>query len=92
MKRCVTVGLPGLVPALLLARLVLAEPAPPPAPDRGPAFQDRAGLHTLHETTSTDGVTWAAPSPVLLNHVYLARQTVIAFVPAARPPGTLRRP
>jgi predicted GH43/DUF377 family glycosyl hydrolase len=28
------------------------------------------GLHTLHETTSADGIRWAQPSPPLLDHVY----------------------
>jgi len=30
----------------------------------------KTGLHTLHETSSTDGIRWADPSPVLLEHVY----------------------
>jgi predicted GH43/DUF377 family glycosyl hydrolase len=30
----------------------------------------KGGLHTLHETTSTDGVKWDDPSPVLLENVY----------------------
>src|SRR5262245_61578333 len=30
----------------------------------------KGGLHTLHETTSADGVAWAPPSPPLLDHVY----------------------
>ena len=28
------------------------------------------GLHTLHEATSIDGITWSAPSEPLLEHVY----------------------
>ena len=30
----------------------------------------KGGLHTLHETTSSDGIHWAKPSPVLLENVY----------------------
>jgi predicted GH43/DUF377 family glycosyl hydrolase len=30
----------------------------------------KGGLHTLHETTSADGVRWAEPSQPLLDHVY----------------------
>jgi predicted GH43/DUF377 family glycosyl hydrolase len=30
----------------------------------------KGGLHTLHETTSADGIHWAQPSPPLLDHVY----------------------
>jgi predicted GH43/DUF377 family glycosyl hydrolase len=30
----------------------------------------KSGLHTLHETTSTDGIKWDDPSPVLLENVY----------------------
>ncbi|MCI0357489.1 MAG: hypothetical protein L0211_03265 [Planctomycetaceae bacterium] len=30
----------------------------------------KGGLHTLHETTSADGIDWAKPSPPLLDHVY----------------------
>ncbi len=30
----------------------------------------KGGLHTLHETTSSDGVHWQPPSPVLLENVY----------------------
>jgi predicted GH43/DUF377 family glycosyl hydrolase len=30
----------------------------------------KTGLHTLHETTSADGIHWDEPSPVLLEHVY----------------------
>ena len=33
-------------------------------------FQDKSGLHTLHQTSSEDGVTWSVPSKALLNHVY----------------------
>lgn len=33
-------------------------------------FKDPSGLHTLHEATSTDGVTWSAPSPAQLENVY----------------------
>ncbi len=33
-------------------------------------FQDKSGLHTLHEATSDDGITWSAPSAALLEHVY----------------------
>ena len=28
------------------------------------------GLHTLHETTSLDGLTWACASEALLDHAY----------------------
>ena len=31
---------------------------------------DVSDQHTLHETTSTDGITWSEPSPVLLDGVY----------------------
>ncbi len=30
----------------------------------------KGGLHTLHETTSADGIHWAEPSPALLDHAY----------------------
>jgi hypothetical protein len=30
----------------------------------------KGGVHTLHEATSTDGLTWSEPSPVLLENVY----------------------
>ncbi|MEX0678720.1 MAG: hypothetical protein WD063_16700, partial [Pirellulales bacterium] len=30
----------------------------------------KTGLHTLHESTSADGIHWAKPSGVLLEHVY----------------------
>jgi predicted GH43/DUF377 family glycosyl hydrolase len=30
----------------------------------------KGGLHTLHETTSADGIQWDDPSPVLLENVY----------------------
>ncbi|MGD9719639.1 MAG: hypothetical protein AB7O59_00295 [Pirellulales bacterium] len=30
----------------------------------------KTGLHALHETTSSDGIAWVAPSPPLLDHVY----------------------
>lgn len=30
----------------------------------------QGGLHTLHETTSEDGIHWQPPSPVLLENVY----------------------
>lgn len=33
-------------------------------------FQDPTGLHQLHETSSKDGIHWAAPSPAELKHVY----------------------
>jgi len=33
-------------------------------------FHDRTGLHTLHESTSVDGIHWAPPSPALLKGVY----------------------
>lgn len=33
-------------------------------------FKDGNGLHTLHEASSADGVTWTEPSPVLLPDVY----------------------
>ena len=34
------------------------------------AFQDKTGLHTLHEATSDDGITWSQPSGPLMEHVY----------------------
>lgn len=34
------------------------------------AFQDKSGLHTLHEATSEDGIEWSEPSGPLLKHVY----------------------
>ncbi|MEX2579951.1 MAG: acetylxylan esterase [Verrucomicrobiales bacterium] len=34
------------------------------------SFTDASGLHTLHETSSSDGIHWAEPSPVLLKDVY----------------------
>lgn len=34
------------------------------------AFQDKSGVHTLHEATSVDGLTWSEPSDALLKHVY----------------------
>ena len=30
----------------------------------------RSGLHTLHETTSADGIHWSEPSAPLLENVY----------------------
>jgi len=33
-------------------------------------FHDRTGLHTLHESTSEDGIHWSNPSPALLRGVY----------------------
>jgi len=33
-------------------------------------FQDKPGLHTLHETTSPDGLDWSPPSDAQLKHVY----------------------
>jgi len=30
----------------------------------------KGGLHTLHESSSSDGIHWASPSPVLLENVY----------------------
>ena len=33
-------------------------------------FQDKSGLHTLHDATSEDGVSWTAPSKALLEGVY----------------------
>lgn len=33
-------------------------------------FQVEHGLHTLHETTSDDGIHWSEPSPVQLENVY----------------------
>jgi predicted GH43/DUF377 family glycosyl hydrolase len=33
-------------------------------------FQDQSGLHTLHEATSTDGITWSEPSPAEIKHCY----------------------
>jgi hypothetical protein len=33
-------------------------------------FSDKTGLHTLHETTSEDGIRWSEPSAALLQHVY----------------------
>jgi len=33
-------------------------------------FRGESKLHTLHETTSDDGLTWSEPSQPLLDHVY----------------------
>ncbi len=33
-------------------------------------FTDKSGLHTLHESTSSDGIRWSAPSTPQLEHVY----------------------
>jgi predicted GH43/DUF377 family glycosyl hydrolase len=33
-------------------------------------FHDTTGLHTLHESTSDDGIHWSPPSPVQLKGVY----------------------
>jgi len=33
-------------------------------------FEGDTGLHTLHDTTSADGVSWASPSEPLLKNVY----------------------
>lgn len=33
-------------------------------------FTDKSGLHTLHETASTDGRSWSKPSGALLENVY----------------------
>jgi predicted GH43/DUF377 family glycosyl hydrolase len=42
-------------------------------------FHDKSGQHTLHETTSDDGLRWAAPSKALLKGVYAP--TVIKIGP-----------
>ena len=34
------------------------------------SFQDKSGLHTLHEANSEDGLTWSQPSKPLMKHVY----------------------
>lgn len=34
------------------------------------SFLDKSGLHTLHESTSDDGVRWSPPSVPLIKHVY----------------------
>lgn len=34
------------------------------------AMLGKSSLHTLHETTSADGIQWAEPSPVLLENIY----------------------
>jgi hypothetical protein len=34
------------------------------------AFTDKSGRHTLHETTSEDGLNWSVTSPALLEDVY----------------------
>lgn len=36
----------------------------------GTDFHDKSGLHTLHESTSEDGVHWSQPSAALLKGVY----------------------
>ena len=33
-------------------------------------LQDKTGLHTLHQATSDDGISWSKPSEPLLDHVY----------------------
>lgn len=33
-------------------------------------FEGKSGLHTLHETTSADGIHWSAPSDALLENLY----------------------
>jgi predicted GH43/DUF377 family glycosyl hydrolase len=33
-------------------------------------FHDKSGLHTLHESSSADGVHWIEPSPALLTGLY----------------------
>jgi hypothetical protein len=33
-------------------------------------FAGKTGLHTLHETTSIDGLRWQAPSPPQIQHAY----------------------
>ena len=33
-------------------------------------FEDESGLHTLHESTSDDGIHWSEPSKSLLENVY----------------------
>ena len=33
-------------------------------------FAGQSGLHTLHETSSSDGINWTEPSPPQLKHVY----------------------
>ena len=33
-------------------------------------FAGGKGLHTLHETTSRDGIQWSRPSPAQLEHIY----------------------
>jgi predicted GH43/DUF377 family glycosyl hydrolase len=33
-------------------------------------FHDKTGLHTLHESSSEDGIRWLPPSPALLKGVY----------------------
>jgi len=34
------------------------------------SFTDKSGLHTLHEASSEDGVSWAPASPALMKNVY----------------------
>jgi hypothetical protein len=33
-------------------------------------FEGGNSVHTLHEATSSDGISWSKPSPALLKHVY----------------------
>lgn len=59
-------------------------------------FKDKSGLHTLHESTSVDGIKWSKPSEPLLEHVYAP--TVIRdgvgfhmwFVDVGREPWIIR--
>ena len=56
----------------------------------------KTGLHTLHETTSSDGIHWAEPSPALLDNVYcptvLKRESgyQLWYVDVSRRPWVIR--
>lgn len=59
-------------------------------------LQDKTGLHTLHQATSDDGITWSKPSEPLLEHVYApaiireSRQYLMWYVDVKKSPWVIR--
>ena len=59
-------------------------------------LQDKTGLHTLHQATSDDGISWSKPSEPLLDHVYAptiireSRQYLMWYVDVKKSPWAIR--